>query len=208
MGKNDFKRRCVQNGPLCVFLLALLALHVGLFWLIQIPSYRQSETKTLYITSTLSEEDSFSYDKGVLVSPLATREPLESSLIDHHSAISWSSNADISLWWHALPDSKRLAATEYEENAKVFWRGEVAFYALEAPIKAKHRGASACTLRYRVQVDLAHGRLLCIEPIEEQAEEDVLTCVHAWLWQQRFSCQPEKGIISGEVELCFGGEYG
>lgn len=214
-------------------LIVLIALHGLFLWFVEISfkevKGRKEIAQALYLSSHVAlrdpqplaeERDPFRWPARFSIEEM---NALDRGRVDPLHACYYIKEKEgcSPMWWHALPICEPLNSVEDKEMSTViptvFWRGEMTPYVKKAtPISIDWReltrdlthACSACTLRYHIQVDLAHGRLLCLEPIEEGEEEaSISACVRARLWQHRFHCAPEGGIVSGEVELCFNGEY-
>lgn len=212
--------RCIDYLPTCVILSLVFVLHGLLFWVVDIwpgsRSHIEERAQVLYLAPSSRQQ--------VKVLTWHEKHPFFSHAphrrVDQVAA--WTLSVDAqpdedaassSMWWRFLPLHEPLLPSghAWEEGApKVFWRGEIASYVREeVPIKMKRQWhvASACTVRYRLQVDLRHGTLVCMQPIEENVESSVANAIRKGLWQQRFSRSDAGGIACGEVELCWGGEY-
>lgn len=113
------------------------------------------------------------------------------------------------MWWRVLPIYEPIATARPREP-KIFWRGEIAAYVKKThPLQMPEDTIkqSAYTIRYALQVDLRQGRLLYLKPLDEELASDFSKELRDWIWNHPFESSVNGGIISGELELCFGGEY-
>lgn len=144
---------------------------------------------------------------------LPTHHAVEVALLESSVEYSVKENDPSLMWWRFLPICEPLFSSSnqaVQRASKIFWRGEIASYVQEvAPIQIEQAlvKGSAYNIRYAVQVDLKHGRMLYLEPLEEEIDSDFAREVRAWIWCYPFDRVIDGGIVSGEIELCFGGEY-
>lgn len=51
------------------------------------------------------------------------------------------------------------------------------------------------------------GQVALSKPLDEELASDFSKELRDWIWNHPFESSVNGGIISGELELCFGGEY-
>lgn len=183
--------------------VAVFLLHIGLFWSLAPISSQdlKQRSRALYVHASKKVES------HAFFMPSKKSLSAQTALTDFALK-----DTSISPWWHHVPTDKPFmprAVEPQEQTAKIFWRGPAAAFLREIkPIVMKLANAdSAYTLCYHVEVDLKTGRMLYLQPIREDLNPQDAQTVRTLLWQQPFKPSSAGGIVSGEVELCFGGEY-